>query len=108
VAVYVDDSRAHATVGRISARWSHLTADTEAELHQFAPRLGLRRAWFQKSNRPEASHYDVTDSKRALAIGLGAVPETIMAGAERRRRARAARRGAQLPLMGPTTREQSL
>lgn len=31
--VYVDDFRVPARVGRINARWSHLTADTQAELH---------------------------------------------------------------------------
>ena len=45
--VYVDDAAIAATVGRITSRWSHLIADDQAELHSFAARLGLRRAWFQ-------------------------------------------------------------
>ena len=71
--VYVDDARIAARVGRISGRWSHLLADTDAELHALAARLGLRRAWAQ---RPGAvhSHYDVTDAVRRRAIALGAVP----------------------------------
>ena len=69
--VYVDDMRMPAQVGSINARWSHLTADTRAELHAFAARLGLRRSWFQDKPRG-LWHYDVTDSKRALAIKLGA------------------------------------
>ncbi|MBN7458585.1 DUF4031 domain-containing protein [Mycobacteroides abscessus subsp. abscessus] len=69
--VYVDDMRMSARVGRIQARWSHLQADTDDELHEFAERLGLKRSWFQKPGTAIA-HYDVTDSKRAEAIRLGA------------------------------------
>jgi len=71
--VYVDDSRIRARVGSINAQWSHLTADTDEELHEFAERLGLRRSWFQsKPNQPWMNHYDVTESKRRDAIRLGA------------------------------------
>lgn len=71
--VYVDDMRVSARVGRLSARWSHLMADTDEELHEFAARLGLRRSWHQKPGTP-ISHCDVTDSKRDEALRLGAVP----------------------------------
>jgi hypothetical protein len=75
MSVYVDDARIGARVGRLSARWSHLFADTPDELHAFAARLGLRRAWFQ--DKPHGRwHYDVTDSKRTQAIRLGATPVT--------------------------------
>lgn len=47
----------------------HLVADTEAELHPFAQRLGLKHAWFQGKNVP---HYDLTPNKRALALKHGA------------------------------------
>lgn len=82
--VYVDDLGMPARVGGFNARWSHLTADTQDELHEFAERLGLKRAWFQDpcvNGKPvalpgtlhaEMWHYDVTASKRALAIRLGA------------------------------------
>lgn len=73
VTVYVDDMRLPARVGRIEARWSHLTADTDQELHAFAARIGLRRSWAQYPGTWK-SHYDVTDSKRAEAIRAGAVP----------------------------------
>jgi len=70
--VYVDDARIPARVGRITGRWSHLTADTKPELHAFAARLGLRRAWFQ--DKPYGAwHYDITESKRRRAVALGAV-----------------------------------
>jgi Protein of unknown function (DUF4031) len=76
--IYVDDIRIPARVGRVSARWSHLSAgpfDDLAELHEFAARIGLRRSWFQAKGWPR-DHYDVTDSKRAEAIAAGAVPIT--------------------------------
>jgi|SRR2546430_457996 hypothetical protein len=69
--VYIDDMQVYARVGRVSARWSHLTADTKEELHAFAAQLGLKRNWFQDKPRG-LWHYDVTDSKREQAIRLGA------------------------------------
>jgi hypothetical protein len=86
--VYVDDSRIPARVGRLSARWSHLLADTPQELHAFAARLGLRREWFQ--DKPNGLwHYDVTESKRLQVIRLGATSVTWRETAEiiRNRRA---------------------
>ncbi|MFD8497985.1 DUF4031 domain-containing protein [Amycolatopsis sp. NPDC059657] len=84
--VYVDDFGLPAQVGRVRARWSHLIADSQDELHEFAERLGLRRAWFQDpviNGKPKAEpgtrlaenwHYDVTESKRRQAMALGAQP----------------------------------
>lgn len=71
--VYVDDMRVQATVGRIAARWSHLMADTPEELAAFARRLRLRPEWVQCPGTWK-EHFDVTDSVRAKAIALGAVP----------------------------------
>lgn len=80
--VYVDGANIPATVGRIKARWSHLTADTKDELHEFAVRLGLQRRWFQTCKRSKSCkppercihwHYDVVATKRDRAIELGAV-----------------------------------
>ena len=79
MAVYVDDARIPAQVGRIRARWSHLYADSQDELHAFAQGIGLRRAWFQPG-RPIGGkpsrlwHYDVTESRRQAAIRAGARP----------------------------------
>ena len=76
--VYVDDWMQEARVGRIKARWSHLTvgpADDLAELHALARRIDLRRAWFQDKPWPRA-HYDVTEAKRQQAIAAGAVAIT--------------------------------
>lgn len=65
--VYVDDECIEWR-GKV---WCHMVADTPDELHVFAARIGLRRAWFQsKSVYP---HYDVTLSVRSKALQLGAV-----------------------------------
>jgi hypothetical protein len=94
MAVYVDDMRRHATVGNLRARWSHLMADTDDELHAFAARLGLRRSWAQYPGTPK-SHYDLTDSVRRRALSLDAIPigygsEESVALIRRRRAAMAA------------------
>ena len=94
--VYVDDWRQLARAGRITDWWSHLTVgpdDDLAELHAFAERIGLRRAWFQDKPWPRA-HYDVTDSKRRQAITAGAVPVTWREAARQRTRAIDARKPA--------------
>lgn len=68
----------------------HLMADTDDELHAFAARLGLKRAWAQTMNHPRQHyhHYDLTKNKRALAVKLGAIEieygSEIGAGNERR------------------------
>ena len=71
--VYVDPLVQYAfrPTARFSGRWCHLTADTPAELHAFAQQLGLRRTWFQ--DHPTLWHYDLTLSKRAVAVRTGAV-----------------------------------
>lgn len=68
MAVYVDKLR---DWGWRLGPSCHLTADTLAELHAFARRLGLRRAWFQ--GRPGRWHYDLTASRRTAAVAAGAV-----------------------------------
>jgi Protein of unknown function (DUF4031) len=72
--IYVDDIRITATVGRYSARWSHLFSDVNdlGELHQFAQSIGLRRCWFQ--DKKSGPHYDVTERMRHRAIQAGACP----------------------------------
>ncbi|MCA1983731.1 DUF4031 domain-containing protein [Nocardioides nematodiphilus] len=72
MAAYVDDYRIEAQVGHLSAHWSHLMADSRAELLEFAGRLGLQPAWLQ--DKISGVHFDVTDETRAAAIRLGAVP----------------------------------
>jgi len=64
--VYVDDMRAR--FGRLIM--CHMIADTEAELHAMADRIGVARKWYQ------GDHYDVALTKRELAINYGAVEIT--------------------------------
>ena len=96
--VYVDDMLMQATVGRVTSRWSHLMADTDDELHEFAARLGMRRSWAQFPGTPK-SHYDLTEGKRWQAIRLGAVQITWMEAdrqfTQRKREAREAAHGSE-------------
>jgi hypothetical protein len=70
MSVYVDPLMRHGWNYRgNNIKSCHLFADTEKELHEFAERIGLKRGWFQNKNIP---HYDITASKRALALKEGA------------------------------------
>ncbi|MGH3934652.1 MAG: DUF4031 domain-containing protein [Pseudonocardiaceae bacterium] len=87
--IYVDDAGVPATVGdpatgrRYRSRWCHLFSSEidQTELHAFAARIGLRRAWFQPGKRlgqpdehdPVKDHYDLTAGKRRHAIAAGAI-----------------------------------
>lgn len=66
MAIYVDDEQIRWR-GKV---WCHLVADSLPELHLFASRLGLRRAWFQ--DHCSYPHYDVTVGLRDKALTLGA------------------------------------
>lgn len=73
MSVYVDDMM----VCIPNRNWrypesAHLFADTNEELHAFAAKLGLRRAWFQ--DNPRLPHYDLTRNKRHAAILNHAIP----------------------------------
>jgi hypothetical protein len=75
--ILVDGITTHAAPGLRFKRWSHMVSDIGAdELHAFAARLGLRREWSQERPAASAHHYDVTPTKRALAVRLGAVEVT--------------------------------
>lgn len=65
--------------GARRANWSHLFADTPAELREFARRLGLRPSWVQHAGT-HREHFDVTASVRARALAFGAEPITYPAG----------------------------
>jgi hypothetical protein len=57
-----------------SSRWCHMVSDvSEEELHEFAARIGLQRAWAQLRPKVSAAHYDLMPGRRALAVKLGAV-----------------------------------
>lgn len=62
------------TRGLPSSRWCHMVSDcSEEELHAFAARIGCKRAWAQLRPKASAAHYDLTPSRRALAVKLGAI-----------------------------------
>ncbi|MGE3289387.1 MAG: DUF4031 domain-containing protein [Pseudonocardia sp.] len=99
--VYVDDAYVPATVGHVTSRWCHLVSDADdpTELHAFAARIGLRRAWFQPGRRPgdgspdpTKNHYDLTEEARARAVAAGAVEITAHEGGRMRLARRAAAR----------------
>jgi hypothetical protein len=73
MSVYVDDLMPCQPTAKW--RWNlscHLFADDIEELHRFASSLGLKRAWFQ--HKPDKlPHYDLNESTRTRAVGLGAV-----------------------------------
>lgn len=64
--VYVDTAKL--PLGRMLM--CHMLADTLEELHTMAATLQLKPEWFQEQGTP---HYDICQSKRALAIKAGAV-----------------------------------
>lgn len=79
MSVFVDDARL--PYGRMLM--CHMTADTIDELHAMADRIGIERKWFQDKSIP---HYDICQSKRKLAVELGAIEETSRQSVERIRR----------------------
>lgn len=92
-----------------TARWrfssvSHLfvTPGNLAELHTFASRLGLRRAWFQ--DRPDLPHYDLcpTMADRAAFRGARHAPPKLLCAIMAEWRAHhAAERPAQQAVIRP-------
>jgi hypothetical protein len=78
VTVYVDDMQMPAKVGRLTACWSHLMADSREELLAFGEALGLRASWLQ--DKRSGVHFDLTEPRRQEAIRRGAVP--IRCGSE--------------------------
>jgi predicted kinase len=67
MAILVDELREYPDARLPFSRWCHMATDGSfEELHEFAARLGLRRAWFQRD------HYDLPAHGRAAAVALGA------------------------------------
>lgn len=76
-AQYHGDTQAKRVGARNGHQWCHLWCDEgeELELHAFAARIGMKRAWFQ--NKPGFPHYDLTPNRRVAAVKLGAVPTSL-------------------------------
>jgi predicted kinase len=67
MAILVDELREYPGTRLPFTAWCHMATDGAfEELHEFAGRLGLRRAWFQRD------HYDLPAHGRAAAVALGA------------------------------------
>jgi hypothetical protein len=79
VTVYVDGmyKRAMGRFGRM--KMSHMLADSEQELHEMADRIGLDRKHYQ------VDHYDVSMSRRAIAVYHGAIEVELRVMARMRR-----------------------
>ena len=86
MAVYVDalfewpielteNPQARRVAGYTGGQWCHMWADTLQELHAMADKVGMRRSWFQ--DRQTFPHYDLTPSKRRLAVAYGAVEQEL-------------------------------
>lgn len=67
--VFVDDMRA--PFGRLVM--CHCWADTRDELFAMMDRIGVARRWFQQPPKASWEHFDISLSKRALAVAAGAV-----------------------------------
>lgn len=68
--IYVDNATNPFPSAQGVMKTCHLLADSEEELHSMAEKLELKRSWFQPAPMP---HYDIAQSKRAVAVSLGAV-----------------------------------
>ena len=69
--VYVDDIVTYPNKPHGHEKWCHMACDGDIEeLHAMADRIKLRRSWFQDG---QVQHYDLTPSKRTLAVINGAV-----------------------------------
>lgn len=71
MAVYVDDMKA--PFGRM--KMCHMIADSTDELLAMADHIGIDRKWLQKAGQQD-EHFDISMSKRRLAVQLGAVEVT--------------------------------
>lgn len=66
--ILVDTLQHYARTPLGPREWCHVVSDTSlSELHEFAEKIGMKRAWFQ------GDHYDLIAGRRDRALELGAV-----------------------------------
>lgn len=70
MAVYVDSAK-NKTPMYPHMVFSHMIADTHDELLAMVDAIGVQRKWIQKAGQYD-EHFDIVQSKRALAIANGA------------------------------------
>lgn len=84
MAVYVDplfrvspdvyrDKQARRVGEKNGHLWCHMMADSDAELHAAAMRIGMLPEWHQASPPHGVSHYDLTPKRREAAVKHGAI-----------------------------------
>lgn len=76
--IYVDPLRDYGWVLRgHKVKNCHMTTDGPVDdLHRMAEAIGMKRAWFQPWPKFSVDHYDLTPSRRAKAVELGALELT--------------------------------
>lgn len=70
--VYVDDMYKISSGHFRGMKMSHLFADTTEELLVMADKIGLNKNWIQDKGE-SGEHFDVSMSKRELAVQMGAI-----------------------------------
>ena len=70
MSVYVDNAKN--VLGRM--KMCHMVADTNEELQKMAGRIGLNYAWYQEGGF--TPHYDLSLSRRKMAVEAGAIEVT--------------------------------
>jgi hypothetical protein len=85
VSVFVDDGKY--PYGRLLM--CHMIADTSEELLAMARRIGVAENWIQKAGTA-MEHFDICQTKRALAIQCGAIGITTRELSKKVMRRRAA------------------
>lgn len=74
--VFVDDMYKYPIGQYRGMKMSHMMADTSEELLAMADKIGVARKWLQHAGRPD-EHFDISITKRTLAVQNGAEEITI-------------------------------
>lgn len=70
MAIYVDSLFTAPVRNRLGYEWSHMGADSLAELHAFASSIGVKPCWFDRRGK---DHYDLNSEQRTAAVAAGAI-----------------------------------